>query len=92
MAKDAEFNKPQLITHDAYGRRTNEIRTTEGWRFFKREAATEKLIAIPYETESVFARLHQVAKLYLFNPSSGMYSCPLAMTDGAAYTLMKIRK
>jgi len=26
-------------------------------------------------------------KIYLFGPSSAMYSCPLAMTDGAAYTL-----
>lgn len=25
-----------------------------------------------------------MAKLYLFCPSSGLYSCPLAMTDGAA--------
>ena len=30
------------------------------------------------------SRLYQAAKLFLFAPSSGMYSCPLAMTDGAA--------
>lgn len=30
------------------------------------------------------SRLHQVAKLYMYSPSSGLYSCPLAMTDGAA--------
>ena len=32
----------------------------------------------------ICSRLYQAAKLYLFNPSSGLYSCPLAMTDGAA--------
>ena len=25
-----------------------------------------------------------MAKLYLYSPSSGLFSCPLAMTDGAA--------
>ena len=30
---------------------------------------------------------YQVAKLYMFAPASGLFSCPLAMTDGAAATL-----
>ena len=25
----------------------------------------------------------------MYHPSSGLYGCPLAMTDGAAYTLKK---
>ena len=33
------------------------------------------------------SRLYQLAKLFLFAPSSGVYSCPLAMTDGAAKTI-----
>ena len=33
-----------------------------------------------------------MVKLYLFNPSSGMYSCPLAMTDGAAFTLRHLKR
>lgn len=28
-----------------------------------------------------------MAKLYLFTASSGLYSCPLAMTDGAAKSI-----
>lgn len=36
-----------------------------------------------------WTRFAQFAKLYLFAPSSGLFSCPLAMTDGAA-TLMGI--
>jgi hypothetical protein len=32
-------------------------------------------------------RVHQYAKLYLFAASSAMFSCPLAMTDGAARLL-----
>jgi len=26
----------------------------------------------------------------MYHPSSGLYGCPLAMTDGAAYTLGKL--
>lgn len=33
------------------------------------------------------SRLVQMTKNYLFYPSSGLFSCPLAMTDGAAKTL-----
>lgn len=33
------------------------------------------------------SRIYQFAKLYLFNPSSAIYTCPLAMTDGAARLL-----
>ena len=32
-------------------------------------------------------REHQLALVHLFHPSTDMYSCPLAMTDGAAKTL-----
>ena len=34
--------------------------------------------------------LYQVAKLYMFAPASGLFSCPLAMTDGAAATLQML--
>jgi hypothetical protein len=36
------------------------------------------------------SRVYQAIKLYLFAPSSGLYSCPLAMTDGAAKTIQVI--
>ena len=41
--------------------------------------------AIGYERDSgSFSRVHQMAKNMLTGVSSGMYNCPLAMTDGAA--------
>lgn len=30
------------------------------------------------------SRVYQMSKLYIYSPSSGLYTCPLAMTDGAA--------
>lgn len=35
----------------------------------------------------LFSRLYQMSKLYIFGSSCGLYSCPLAMTDGAAKVL-----
>ncbi len=40
---------------------------------------------------SLIRRLYQFIKLYLFNSSSGLYSCPLAMTDGCAFLIREIQ-
>ena len=49
------------------------------------------ILALGYNNEisnhPVTKRLHQVAKLYLFSPSAGLTTCPMAMTDGAIKTL-----
>ena len=62
--------------------------TCESWKKLKTISAQEGLVAIAYERKhGSSSRLVQMAKNYLFYPSSGLYSCPLAMTDGAAKTL-----
>lgn len=59
--------------------------TSEGWKGQKEVAATEGIVAIAYERRQGSAsRVVQAAKLYLYSASSGLFSCPLAMTDGAA--------
>lgn len=40
----------------------------------------------------IYQRYGQLVTLYMYHPSSGLYGCPLAMTDGAAYTLRKLAK
>src|SRR5690606_8957647 len=48
----------------------------------------EGLIALPYEAPfGRDSRVAQFALAYLFTPSTDVYACPLAMTDGAARTL-----
>ena len=85
LADDAEANPPRLVSHDAWGRRIDEIRVAAGWRALDRVSAEEGLVATAYERRhGALSRVHQMALLYLFHPSSATYSCPLAMTDGAA--------
>lgn len=88
LGYDAELNQPKLQQYDAWGRRVDDIITSHEWKRLKEISAEEGLIAIGYENKhEEWSRLHQITKLYLFSPSSGLYSCPLAMTDGAAKIL-----
>ena len=97
MNANAEDNKTVLEQFDAWGKRVDRLHTSEGWRYFKREAAIEELSSLPYRQDEKSreynpnARLHQIVKLMLFQPSGGMVSCPLAMTDGAAFTLNALK-
>jgi len=81
-------DEPELIQFDAWGRRVDEIRVPEAWKQLAAIACRHGLVAIPYERRhGPFSRIHQVALTYLFGPSSSIYTCPLAMSDGAVKTL-----
>lgn len=83
------LNEPVLTQWDPWGRRIDRIEITALWQRAEILAATEGLVAIPYEqTYGALSRSLQFALVYLFTPSSDIYSCPLAMTDGAARTLV----
>jgi alkylation response protein AidB-like acyl-CoA dehydrogenase len=84
-ANDAHRHPPELIQYSPWGKRIDEIKVSSGWRALDRVSAEEGLVAIGQERKhGAHSRLHQMAKLMLFHPYSAYYSCPLAMTDGAA--------
>ena len=83
------LNEPVLTQWDAWGNRIDHIELTPLWRVAERLAAEHGVVATAYERKSGrFSRVHQCALAYLFTPSTDIYSCPLAMTDGAARTLL----
>lgn len=80
-----ERNPPKLIQFNAWGKRIDEIKVAPEWIKLEKVAAEEGLVAIGYERKyGEHSRLYQFVKLYLYTPSSAIYTCPLAMTDGAA--------
>jgi alkylation response protein AidB-like acyl-CoA dehydrogenase len=82
-------NEPTLTHWDAWGNRVDRIEVTPLWRQAERIAAEQGLVATAYERKhGLLSRLHQFALVYLFTPSTDIYSCPLAMTDGAARALV----
>ena len=81
--------EPTLVQWDAWGNRVDVIEVTPLWKNAGRLAAEHGLVAIAYErSHGAYSRLHQFALAYLFTPSTDIYSCPLAMTDGAATALL----
>ena len=80
--------EPELTQWDAWGNRIDHIELNAHWKRARVIAAERGVVATAYENKSgEFSRMHQFALAFLFEPSSGVYSCPLAMTDGAAKTL-----
>ena len=85
LGEAAEASPPRHVLFDAWGRRVDRIETSDAWHELDRISATEGIVATAYERDhGAYSRIHQFARLYLFAPSSALYSCPLAMTDGAA--------
>ena len=83
------LNEPVLTQWDAWGERLDRIEVTAVWQRAERLAAEFGVVGAAYEPHyGRFARLHQFAMAYLFHPSTDVYTCPLAMTDGAARTLL----
>ncbi|MBA2245310.1 MAG: acyl-CoA dehydrogenase family protein [Gemmatimonadetes bacterium] len=82
--------EPTLTQWDAWGNRIDRIELTALWRQAERIAAEHGVVATAYErAHGRFSRIHQFALAYLFTPSTDIYACPLAMTDGAARTLLE---
>lgn len=85
LSHAAEAQPPRLVSHDPWGRCIDRIEVCDAWKQLERAAAEEGIVATAYERRhGPLSRVHQFALLYLYGPSSAIYSCPLAMTDGAA--------
>ncbi|GAA5180994.1 acyl-CoA dehydrogenase family protein [Rugosimonospora acidiphila] len=91
---EAEAHPPVLRRYDAWGARIDAIDTSPGWQAQRRAAAAHALVATPYLPEArqsfgVHARVVQHALLHLYGPESATFSCPVAMSDGAAALLSR---
>jgi alkylation response protein AidB-like acyl-CoA dehydrogenase len=82
-------NEPRLTQWDPWGRRVDKIEVTQVWKRAATVAAERGLVATAYERRyGALSRIVQFALVYLFDASTDTYTCPLAMTDGAARTLL----
>ena len=84
-------DEPTLVQWDAWGKRVDRIELTPHWKTMATIAAEKGVVATAYEKKhGEHSRVHQFALAYLFDGSSGVYTCPLAMTDGATKTLLTL--
>ncbi|MFT3693276.1 MAG: acyl-CoA dehydrogenase family protein [Kofleriaceae bacterium] len=81
-------NEPRLVQWDPWGNRIDRIEVTQVWKEAQVLAAKHGMVAAGYESRfGHHNRTHQFSVVHLLGPSLDIYSCPLAMTDGAASTL-----
>lgn len=90
LQMEDRLNEPRLTQWDAWGNRVDQIELTPLWQEAERLTVKHGMVSAGYQRErGRFARIEQFAKVYLFSASSDVYTCPLAMTDGAARTLIE---
>ena len=89
MQAEDRLREPTFTPYDAWGNRVDRIELTPVWQRAERLAAERGIVATAYERRhGALSRTHQFALAYLFTPATDIFSCPLAMTDGAAKTLI----
>ncbi len=72
----------------AWGERVDRVSLTTTWREGAAIATRHGLIASGHDTcAGASARLEQFLRIYVYHMASAFYTCPLAMTDGAATVL-----
>lgn len=89
LARRYRGTEPRLVQWDPWGNRIDAIEITPVWEAAARVAAEKGVVATAYERKhGEYSRIHQFALAYLFDGATEVYTCPLAMTDGAAKTLL----
>ncbi|KAL2178019.1 acyl-CoA dehydrogenase/oxidase [Thermothelomyces heterothallicus CBS 202.75] len=89
---DAEHNQPYLrgSGRDAFGKPTNELVVTEGWRKLQEFGFKKGVIAVNYDSDyGPYNRLVQFIRCHLWEGSCANTLCPAAMQDGAARLLQR---
>jgi alkylation response protein AidB-like acyl-CoA dehydrogenase len=78
--------KPVLTPWDAWGQRVDRIELTPAWQEGAALTTRHAVLAAGH-ADSEHARLEEFVRVYLYHLASEFYTCPLAMTDGAATAL-----
>jgi alkylation response protein AidB-like acyl-CoA dehydrogenase len=88
VARSRPSTEPVLTQWDAWGERVDRIEITPVWRDGAAMTARYGFVAAGHDTRfGEFARIDQFARVYLYHVASEFYTCPLAMSDGAATAL-----
>ncbi|MEO7200552.1 MAG: acyl-CoA dehydrogenase family protein [Dokdonella sp.] len=89
--RDARGRTPELPTltqWDAWGARIDRIESTTTWLKGPQLTARYGFVAAGHETTwGEHARIDQFMRVYLYHVASEFFTCPLAMSDGAATAL-----
>ena len=90
LASRAEREPPVHVPYSAFGERIDEIRVSDAYLELGRIGVSAGVTALPYEQNPFGDKTRVVwaGVIAQWGVSSGLYSCPVAMTDAAARTLL----
>ena len=90
LALRAEQEPPVHVPYATWGERIDEIKVSDAYLRLGAIGVSAGVTALPYEESELGASARVVwgALISLWGPSSALYSCPVAMTDAAARTLL----
>ena len=82
---EAERNLPYVKAWDTWGKRRDELITSDGWKNLQRMGIEAGIVAIPYENSfQEFSRIYWCTKYILWCGSSAWVNCPSLIVDGVA--------
>ena len=76
----ANANPPQLLTHDRYGHRIDEVRFHPAYHALMKVAIGEGLGAVPWGQTTPGAHVARCAKVMVWYQTDGGHICPTSMT------------
>ncbi|MDQ4023942.1 MAG: acyl-CoA dehydrogenase family protein, partial [Actinomycetota bacterium] len=90
LAARAEREPPVHVPYATWGEHIDEIEVSDAYLRLGAMGVRAGVTALPYEETDLgpSARVVWGALIALWGPSSALYSCPVAMTDAAARTLL----
>ncbi len=82
-ARLANEHPPVLRTHDAQGRRIDEVEFHPSWHALLGTAARQGLHAAPWADEAAGAHVARAAKFFVWSQAEAGHGCPVSMTYAA---------
>lgn len=88
VARARQPTEPALVQWSAWGERIDRIELTPAWQAGPAIATGFGLVASGHDApHGEYARCDQFLRVYLYHVASEFFTCPLAMSDGAATAL-----
>jgi putative acyl-CoA dehydrogenase len=83
LGHQANQNKPELHTHDRYGRRQDEVRFHPAYHRFMQKSIEEGIHSSHWTDPKPGAHAARAAKSYMISQNEAGHGCPITMTSAA---------
>jgi putative acyl-CoA dehydrogenase len=84
---EANEHPPQLLTHDRFGNRIDEVHFHPAWHALMQHAARAGLAGAPWRDSSPYPHVRRAAKFYVWGQVESGHGCPISMTYAAVPVL-----